>query len=80
MMNDKKNRVLLWLGYLMVAFLVYSGFITHSINMSWLFDADTLYLSALYSDIVIKHHSFFSWRLPPAPFIFPGLLFFYFIY
>ncbi|MCD8542575.1 MAG: hypothetical protein LRY69_03960 [Gammaproteobacteria bacterium] len=63
----------------MVAFLVYSGFITHSINMSWLFDADTLYLSALYSDIVIKHHSFFFLEIAAGTVIFPGLCFFIFI-
>jgi len=77
-MNDKKINFLLCFSYFVVGFLVYLGFVTHRINMSWLFDADTLYLSALYSDVVIKNHSFFSWRLPPAPYFFPDM-FFYFI-
>lgn len=41
--------------------------------MKILFNADTLYLPALYKDIIIQNSSFADWNLTPAPYLFPDI-------
>lgn len=75
-MNSKPLYYFLsWLSYILTAFLIWHGFVSHHIDMNWLFTSDTLYLNALYSDVFVSHHSFSSWKLTPAPYFFPDMLF-----
>ncbi len=84
-----KNRTILIAYFSLVAILFIHAalYFTHQIPMTTLsddrmldtlFNADALYLPALYKDLFVEGGSFFGhWYLPPAPYYFPDMILYF---
>ena len=62
------------LTYLIAALVIIFSFLTHQVDMYWIFNSDSVYLSALFIDVFKQGHHFSSWHLTPAPYFFPDML------
>lgn len=49
------------------------AYYTHSTNLFYFFNSDSLYIPALYNDLFREGGSFWDWFLTPAPYFFPDM-------
>ena len=87
-LTNERYIILLSLLALLLILMIHTGiYFTHQIPMTTLsddrhldtlFNADALYLPALYRDIVTEGGSYFEqWFLPPAPYYFPDMVLYF---
>ncbi len=77
MSTHRANVLIFTLTSIVSCFTITNGYLTHQISMGMLFHTDSLYLSALFSDIQRNFSNFASWNLPQAPYFFPDMLLFF---